>query len=525
MEGFRLNNIISVLQEYDQKFLNDVPDEFPIVEFYAWDSHYFCSFSNNEKLEILSLFFPQSVALKIWQQLQWCLLGDEHVDKELMWSCYRELDFIQQNMWYSQLNRAVFIGKSISIDMRSYYDLLIDSFCRSVEYNIEVQPLKGQGDTNLAVVITNQFLTSLHGPTLTTLNYASCLQKMGMQVVIVCTTSVARPHQMLYPMPAPAFFGNVIDDYYQDDIQINLDLRDTYVAAGKGAKLQCWGEQFNFLQLDTNEHLTHLKELVDFINQADPRYIFCIGGLNPAAEFIARSRPVLAIPCVTSLQLPKYMVPTLLRELTETDEQVIVKHQLPHPVFESRLPFRLRPHQARKESNPAHPMTMFAICGYRLEHEMTAPFFQTLRRIRLMLPKAVFVLIGAERYQGYPDDLLSCSEFTGNVTNSIEIIGQCHFLLNPKRQGGGTAAIEALSLGVPVLTGPYGDTYQYVGEDFTFNSDEELLSFVKSYLASSEFQADYTERCLERAALMTDTRRIFQPLFLEYDCYLHELND
>ena len=526
---------LSLLQDYDHQFLQAQiaeqsasetiaqPIEPPTVAFYRWDNRVFSLQPLTDKLAVLGQFQPQSFALQVWQQLQWLLSGDPSACQELVWQQYQQLNFIQKNMWYSQLMRASFTGSEIKLERRPFYESLIDSYCQQAQQVCQVQPLQDEGNQQVAVIITNQFLTSLHGPTLTTLNYASCLQQMGMQVVVVCTGTVARNYQMYYPMPAPAFFGNVTDEYYQADIQINLDSRQVTSAPGQGSNVQCWGEQFSFIQLDTNENPAHLQELVEFINHTNPRYIFCVGGLNPVAEWIGQARPVLAIPCVTSLQLPKYMVPVVQRELTEADTQHIAGLQLPHPVLCSQLPFRLRPHQAVKTSSADDSKTLFAICGYRLEEELTAAFFSTMRRIKQALPGAYFVLIGASKYPTYPTDLLHCTEFTGRVLNSIDIIGQCHFLLNPRRQGGGTSAVEALSLGIPVLTDPYGDTYQYVGDDFAFDSDEARLLFIQNYLGSPELQQQYQELCLGRAEMVTNTRHIFQPLLLDYDSYLYQL--
>jgi glycosyltransferase involved in cell wall biosynthesis len=518
-----MDTTLLLLQDYDQQFQLADTTEPPTVAFYRWDNRDFSLRDKASKLAILAQFQPQSFALQLWQQLQWLLMSDPAADPKLMWQQYQQLDFIQKNMCYSQLMRAAFVGNHLHLNRRPFYESLIESYCQQAHQTCTVQPLQGEGDPQLAVILTNQFLTAQHGPTLTALNYASCLQQMGMQVMVVCTCTVARNYQMFYPMPAPAFFGNVLDEYYQNDAQINLDQRQITITPEQGTSVQCWGERFSFLQLDTNEQPSHLKELIDFINQADPRYILCVGGLNPAAEFIGQSRPVLAIPCVTSLQLPKYMVPVVLSELSDSDERYITSLALSHPVFCSSLPFRLRPNNAVKNSSISDTTTLFAICGYRLEHEISNTFCQTLRQIKQALPNAVFVLIGATHYEGYPEDLLSSTEFTGQVLNAIDLIGQCHFLLNPRRQGGGTSAVEALSLGIPVLTEKFGDTYQYVGDEFAFESDGDRILFIQNYLASPQLQQQYTEKCLSRAAMVTNTRHIFQPLLLDYDSYLYNL--
>ena len=133
------------------------------------------------------------------------------------------------------------------------------------------------------------------------------------------------------------------------------------------------------------------------------------------------------------------------------------------------------------------------------------------------------MIIGPDAVEGFPAELQSCSYFSGRVSNAIDLIANCHFMLNPKRQGGGTSAIEALSLGIPVLTEAYGDVYQYIGDDFVFSSDKERLEFIQRYLTDEEFAAFYTQTCLDAAAKATDSSAIVQQLLLDYDSYIYQL--
>jgi glycosyltransferase involved in cell wall biosynthesis len=154
---------------------------------------------------------------------------------------------------------------------------------------------------------------------------------------------------------------------------------------------------------------------------------------------------------------------------------------------------------------------------------MRPDFINTLIAIKQQFPKSGFVFIGPDAIEGFPAQLESCSYFSGRVSNAIELIAKCHFMLNPRRQGGGTSAIEALSLGIPVLTEAYGDVYQYIGDDFVFSSNQHRLEFIQRYLTDAEFEAAFVQTCLDAAAKATDSSAIVQPLLLEYDAYIYQL--
>lgn len=115
-----------------------------------------------------------------------------------------------------------------------------------------------------------------------------------------------------------------------------------------------------------------------------------------------------------------------------------------------------------------------------------------------------------------------CSYFTGLVSNAIELIGSCHFMLNPKRQGGGTSAIEAMSLGIPVLTEPFGDVYQYIGDAFVCCNDDERVEFIRTYLSESECRSFYDEHCRAVYEAATDTVSLLQHLLLDFDQYIYQ---
>lgn len=508
------------LSRFDQLYLQ--PNDWPVNEFHHWETVNFLPLDPKIKLNLLQRYLPESVPLTLWRKLQLLLLGDQSVNSQKLLNLFNSLPFLQQNMLYSQLMRADFVGQSFAFDYASLYQLMINNFCHQSAEFCQVSPLIGNGNEEVVLLLTNQFVTAQHGPTLTVLNYASALKAMGKHPVVICCTSVAKSGHYLYPMPAPVFFGAVRNEYFKADTLFDLDTDKQQPNAG-GALVKCWDQYFDFMQITPIDDSEHLADLVNVINQINPRFIIGVGGLNPVLEFIAQSRPVLNIPCVTSLVTPLYAVPVLHRELTEKDQLRVEALSLSHPVLTSRLPFRLRKFDCVKSSKVTDNVLKFAIVGYRLEHEMRPDFIQTLLLIKKQFPQAAFVLIGPDAIEGFPTELESCSYFSGSVSNAIDLIANCHFMLNPKRQGGGTSAIEALSLGIPVLTEAYGDVYQYIGDDFVFSSDQERLQFIQRYLTDAVFEADYTETCLLAAAKATDSLAIVQSLLLDYDSYIYQL--
>ena len=512
--------MLQILQNYDLQYQPE--SAWPVGEFHAYETLQFEPLASAEKIALLQQFQPTSPALQLWRQLQFILLGSDSADFAAFTKLFSELPFLQQNMLYSQLMRSSFVGNSVGFDLAPLYRLTIESFCRENAARCQVQPLQGNGNEEFVLFITNQFVSSLHGPTLTVLNYASALKHIGMHPIVICTTSVAKSAHLVYPVPTPVFFGTVREEYFASNTLFDLDLNQTQPSPA-GSAVKCWGQQFDFMQTTPMDDPAHLIDLVNFINQLNPRFIIGVGGLNPVLEFIAKARPVLSVPCVTSLVLPIYAVPVLHRELTEQDQQRIAQLGILHPVLSSRLPFRLRPFDGVKTSRIDDKVLKFVVVGYRLEDEIRGEFMQTMLAIKQQYPQASFVLIGPTAIADYPAALAQCTLFTGRISNSIDLIADCHFMLNPKRQGGGTSAVEALSLGIPVLTQAYGDVYQYIGDPFVFETDADRLAFIGQYLTDPDFAAAYQDICLETAAQATDTAAIVQELLLTYDAYLQQL--
>lgn len=508
------------LSRFDQLYLQTT--DWPTLDFHRWESRHFSPLSAVAKLDILKSFSATSPALILWRKLHLLLLGYDEVDLNKFKTLFSDLPFLQQNMLYSQLMRAKFVGQSVALDYAPLYRIMVENFCQKSAGYTHVTPLIGDGNEQIVVLLTNQFLTNQHGPTLTILNYASALKSMGKHPIVICCTSVPKPSHYFYPVPVPVFFSNVLDGYFTADRLFDLDTGKDQPHVG-GSMVKCWDELFDFMQVTPMDSEEHLVDLINVINQLNPRFIIGVGGLNPVLEFIAQSRPVLNVPCVTSLVTPIYAVPVLHRELTASDIQRVETLALTHPVLTSRLPFRLRKFSCKKGSKVTDPVINFAVVGYRLEFEIRTDFVDTLQAIKARFPNSAFVFIGPDAIEQLPAELLACSYFSGRIRNAIDLIASCHFMLNPKRQGGGTSAIEALSLGIPVLTEAYGDVYQYIGDDFVFSSDEERLAFIQRYLTDAEFETAYTQTCLLAAAKATDSSAIVQQLLLDYDSYIYQL--
>jgi hypothetical protein len=508
------------LTRFDQLFLQT--SDWPVNEFHHWDTDNFLPLEPATKFTILKNFTADSVALSLWRKLHLILLGSPDVDTDKLHDLFSTIPFLQQNMLYSQLMLAKFIGKSVSVDYAPLYRIMIENFCLQSAKKIQVKPLIENGNEQIVVLMTNQFLSRQHGPTLTILNYASALKALGKHPIVICCTSVPKYSHYLYPAPCPVFFSNVNEEYYKEQTLFDLDTGLQQKFDG-GTAVRCWDQCFDFMQLNPMDDQGHLAELVAFINQANPRFIIGVGGFNPVLEFVAKARPVLNVPCVTSLVTPLYSVPVLHRDLTEKDQCRVDALGLSHPVLTSRLPFRLRKFDCVKTSKVGDSVLKFAIVGYRLEREICSDFVQTLLVIKKRYPQSGFVFLGSKQLECIPDELLSSCYFSGVVSNAIELIASCHFVLNPKRQGGGTSAIEALSLGIPVLTEAYGDVYHYIGDDFVFSTDRERLAFIQRYLTDTDFEIFYNQTCLDVAAKATDSSAIVQQLLLEYDSYIYQL--
>jgi hypothetical protein len=186
------------LARFDQLYLQST--DWPVNEFHHWDTVNFLPLEPDSKLSLLRAFVPDSVPLILWRKLQLLLLGDQSVDTQKLTSLFSTLPFLQQNLLYSQMMRANFVGQSLAFDNAILYRLMIEKFCQQSAEYCYVSPLVGNGNEEIVLLLTNQFVTAQHGPTLTILNYASALKTMGKHPVVICCTSVAKSGHYVYPM-------------------------------------------------------------------------------------------------------------------------------------------------------------------------------------------------------------------------------------------------------------------------------------------------------------------------------------
>lgn len=511
--------LLNELQNYDHLYLNE--KAWPTVDFHNWDAQNFDPLPVEQKTELLFSFSPLSAPVKLWYWMQWNLIAPEQVDKTDFYNLFRDLPLSQKYMVYSQLVRAGFVGKSQGIDTYPLFVVICDEFALAHSVIGQVAHLTADANEDVVFVLTNLFVGSSHGPTLTTLNYASALRRMGKHPIVISTTCVPKVTMYKYPLPAPVFFGNVRAEYFKNNTLFNIDHKTETELPGR-VMVECWGEQFDFVQLAPMDDPEHLQELIQLVNSLNPRYILGVGAMNPVLELIAAERPVLNIPCVTSLVTTPHSVPVLHRELTKSDELRLQHIDYKKPVLISRLPFRLRENKGLRTSSIGDRALNFVVVGHRLEQEIKADFIQTLVTLKTNFPQAAFVFIGPDNLPALPAMIQQCSYFTGMVSNAIELIGSCHFMLNPKRQGGGTSAIEAMSLGIPVLTEPFGDVYQYIGDAFVCCNDEERVEFIRTYLNESECRSFYDEHCRAVYDAATDTASLLQHLLLDFDQYIYQ---
>ncbi|KOO58137.1 hypothetical protein WH43_10130 [Rheinheimera sp. KL1] len=513
--------LLHELETFDRCYLDSDSKTWRVIDFHHWDTLHFEPLLATQKIELLLAFRPQSNAVQLWYWMQWNLVDPEKVDKAEFYRLFTILPLSQKYMVYTQLIRASFVGRSQGFDTYPLFLLICKEFATVSNTFGQVSPLVAGANEGIVLILTNQFVGSAHGPTLTTLNYASALKKMGKHPIVICTTCVPKVGLYNNPLPAPVFFGNVRDEYFKNNTLFNIDHRTETELPGR-VMVECWGEQFDFVQLAPMDAHEHLQELIQLVNSLNARYILGVGAMNPVLELIAAARPVLNIPCVTSLDTTPHSVPVLHRELTKSDELRLQHIDYKKPVLISRLPFRLRENKGLRTSSIEDRALNFVVVGHRLEQEIKADFIQTLVTLKTNFPQAAFVFIGPDNLPALPAMIQQCSYFTGLVSNAIELIGSCHFMLNPKRQGGGTSAIEAMSLGIPVLTEPFGDVYQYIGDAFVCCNDEERVEFIRTYLNESECRNFYDEHCRAVYDAATDTASLLQHLLLDFDQYIYQ---
>lgn len=358
----------------------------------------------------------------------------------------------------------------------------------------------GERNKGFVIMFTSQFLGEEHAPTKTVLDRCYVLQKYMQKKVLIINTA------MQFPRNAVAPFYKLCDAGY----------REEYL---EKHEIQFKDQTFSFIQCENNmPDIEKIKEIMLLVQKERPGYILNVGGCDFCADLCGTIVPEITISTVfskVSYSAGEYQI--VDKQIKEQDRDVLRQLQVDRDkVYQTKFTFTFkeqRLHFEREELGFDQEDFVAAIIGWRLDEEINEEFWNLLQAVTKQNENFRIAVIGKlDSYekviQTYPTLRDRCINL-GKQSDVLAILEHCDLYLNPKRNGGGSSASEALYQGVPVLSLPYGDVSVAAGEDFLVESYEQMQEFILKYCSDKDFYREMSYKAKKQASRLLDSKTYF----------------
>lgn len=422
------------------------------------------------------------------------ILNDDSCSWQTLYFLYQKM--ARQNFLYPKLNTYE-INRLEWIVLKRSLELF-----KKVTY-LDLAPIPEKELLgNTVVLITDQFTNYNHGPTKTTVDRAYTLKKMFGNVFIINTAeSWTNVGAINFLSCGKAIY--------------NSELLNVEQVEWKG---KCFG-YFQCEQNMPNEDVMGM--LLDVIRRLKPTVCVCVGGDSFFAGVVNEIIPVVAVG-TTQSNLMKTLCDYQIADeyQVQLDRKLIKEMKYEGGIIPGKFTFSLKESNkiiTRKDIGLENDAFVIAIVGGRLETEITDELWDELSK--LYNENVVIVTIGnygkKEKVNKKYFEKINLLEM-GSCDDVIAILKVVDLYVNPLRKGGATSAVEALSVGVPVLTVNYGDVAGTVGEEFRCNSLSKYSEIICRYIYNKEFYESQSNLAKQRAEELMDTEHVFVKEIKEY---------
>ena len=424
----------------------------------------------------------------------------------LIESCAKDDTMTKENRYYAyrQLIRYKFLHQEANTPEAN--DLLDDLFDRVLnEYETYLMPLckripQKERSNDFVIVLTTQMLGMTHAPTKILMDRCYVLQKtLNKKIFIINTADVLSTYGQI------PWYNSSIGGYIEELSSVDsIKYKDTTFSY-----FQCPREMPN---------ADIIGEILKLVSDEKPEYIIAIGENSITACLCSHIVPVLTLTLTSTARIGVRTTFQATGKITNEDMTWLQKHNFPSEHFIKGVNTYAIPMQknkySRKDLNLPETDFICITVGYRLDAEVDDDFLEMIQK--LAANDIYTVLIGdfnrfndvCEKYSilkkyliplGFQKDLLAVYEC-------------CDVYINPRRIGGGTSAIEALSKSLPVLTLNYGDVSGVVGNDFCYDSYNDMYDEILKLAGNTSYLKSRKEKALERANQLTDSAKEFPEL-------------
>jgi len=346
------------------------------------------------------------------------------------------------------------------------------------------------------VVLTDQQIDYMHGPSKSSVDRCKTLIEKGYSVFLINTA------EALTPIGTVPFIESGVGGYKEESL--NFD------------HLEWKGVSIPYFQCEQNTpNPRTINELLNSIRNLSPEFIVSIGGTGILMGLVSQFIPSLCVGmCPSDLAISNCSFQTYsgirdthfkdqLSTLGLSDDSVI------DAVFGSSIKPQAETH-TRSELNISEESFLVAVVGGRLNIEADAKFMETLIRISQQNENVEFLFLGnyafdentSKKYGAFVHPI-------GMVGDILSYLKLCNLYINPIRRGGGTSCVEAMSMGLPVITTSFGDVAVNAGEDFWISDYQEYPNAVHKYVSDSDYYNSQSQKAIQRADKLLHAEQSF----------------
>lgn len=391
-------------------------------------------------------------------------------------------------------------------ELWKFYREIVDEYARLFDPALLEEIPEHDRNQDTVIVITEQFIEIQHGPTKTALDRCKALiTELGKQVLLINDAEIL---SMVGEIP---FLGAMIGTY---DPEKRADIQQYW----KGISIpyyQCSNQMPN---------LGEVEHMLKLIRAIAPERIITIGKGGILANLAGRMLPMLTIGlCPSDLEYTTGKYQALGRKLNASDIQLLTRvgYTKKH-VIESVFTSSLKPqveHISRRELGVPENSFFMVVIGARLDFEVTREFMGMFENL-LEADMYVGFLGTYRQYEQHVSTfpkLKEQSAYLGFCSDILSRLEVSDLYVNPVRKGGGTSCVEALFMGVPVVSVDYGDVAVNAGEEFCVRDYTEMRNIILQYYKDKAFYETMSQRAKERADILLDTDREFVRIIQEMD--------
>lgn len=396
------------------------------------------------------------------------------------------------------------ISQSIDgIALDNIYEKSFDQF-KDAGGKYEFIP-KNKRDKDLVFVFVSQFLTLEHGPTKTALDRCySLIKYLGKRVILINTKELITLKGV---MPINKIvLGNDIQRYEEMDSFEYRGLRIPFY-------------QPSCSMPDENE-ITNILELV---SKYKPYLMLNIGGNSITADLASQIVPMATISTSGNYSIgrSKGQFFILGRKATEIDYKYIIeKGYKKEAIIECVFTFALKVQEHsyfKKDFGIPENKFIVTVIGGRLQNEVDEEFISMLDKIATK--ECYIISIGgfkisenlAKKYPNFTSNFKDLG-FQTDILACIDLVDLC---LNPKRQGGGTSAVECMHKGKPAISLKYGDVSMLLNDEGIVNNYDEMIKLVEKCKSDKLFYVEMSNKAKLKAVDLMDTKKYLKKMYYD----------